>query len=92
MTTMQQIAGADRVSKRQKGRSRILLATGLWLSFAAAATAADEPKTFRDWMAGCDNIKTCTAISLPPERLHLFDAEGRARSHGHEEGIACAAV
>lgn len=67
MTTMQQIAGADRVSKRQKGRSRILLATGLWLSFAAAATAADEPKTFRDWMAGCDNIKTCTAISLPPE-------------------------
>ncbi len=34
---------------------------------ALAFAAAPEPKTFRDWMAGCDNIKTCTALSLPAE-------------------------
>ncbi|HEU4959231.1 MAG TPA: sn-glycerol-3-phosphate ABC transporter ATP-binding protein UgpC [Sphingomonas sp.] len=32
------------------------------------------------------------AISLPPERLHLFDAEGRALSPGREETAACAAL
>ena len=31
-------------------------------------------------------------VSFPPERLHLFDAEGRALSHGRSEAIACAAV
>lgn len=64
---MQQSAGISRTRNGQRLRNQLLLATGLWLSLATMATAADEPKTFRDWMAGCDNVKTCTAISLPPE-------------------------
>ncbi|CAM5765017.1 DUF1176 domain-containing protein [Bosea minatitlanensis] len=63
---MRQSAGTARAPNKPK-RIRIFLAAGLWLSFATAATAANEPRTFRDWMAGCDNIRTCTAISLPPE-------------------------
>ena len=26
-----------------------------------------EMKTFRDWIAGCDNTKSCTALSMPDE-------------------------
>ncbi|WP_199092291.1 DUF1176 domain-containing protein [Bosea sp. ASV33] len=43
------------------------LGTGLALLPAFALAAGPEPKSFRDWMAGCDNIKTCTALSLPAE-------------------------
>ena len=43
------------------------LAAGLLLLPALAAAAESEPKGFRDWMAGCDNLKSCTALSLPPE-------------------------
>ena len=43
------------------------LGAGLALLPALALAAAPEPKTFRDWMAGCDNVKTCTALSLPVE-------------------------
>lgn len=34
---------------------------------ALALAAVPEPKGFRDWMAGCDNVKSCTALSVPPE-------------------------
>lgn len=43
---------------------------GLLLSLALSAPAQaqiGEMKTFRDWIAGCDNIKVCTALSLPNE-------------------------
>lgn len=43
------------------------LGAGLALLPALALAAAPEPKSFRDWMAGCDNVKGCTALSLPPE-------------------------
>lgn len=43
------------------------LGAGLALLPALALAAAPEPKSFRDWMAGCDNVKTCTALSLPAE-------------------------
>jgi hypothetical protein len=42
-------------------------AAGFAMLPALAFAAAPEPKTFRDWMAGCDNVKTCTALSLPAE-------------------------
>ena len=29
--------------------------------------AQGESKTFRDWIAGCDNLNSCTALSLPAE-------------------------
>ncbi len=40
---------------------------GAALAFASAAEAAPDPRTFRDWMAGCDNVGTCAALSLPAE-------------------------
>uniref|UniRef100_A0A9E8CM92 DUF1176 domain-containing protein n=1 Tax=Bosea sp. NBC_00436 TaxID=2969620 RepID=A0A9E8CM92_9HYPH len=43
------------------------LGAALALLPTLALAAAPEPKTFRDWMAGCDNVKTCTALSLPAE-------------------------
>ncbi len=64
---MRQSAGAGKAPNRTKSPGRLALAAGLWLSAVTAAVAANEPKTFRDWMAGCDNVKTCTAMSLPPE-------------------------
>lgn len=51
-------------------RARIALSAALLslsLGCASAARAADEPKAFRDWMAACDNAKTCAALSLPAE-------------------------
>lgn len=65
--TMRRNAGAGSPRIGSKARGRGILAAGLWLGLASAAAAADEPRTFRDWMAGCDNVRTCTAISLPPE-------------------------
>lgn len=43
------------------------LAAGFAMLPALALAAVPDPKTFRDWMAGCDNVKTCTAVSLPAE-------------------------
>lgn len=43
------------------------LGAGLALAPALAFAADPEPKSFRDWMAGCDNLKSCTALSLPAE-------------------------
>jgi hypothetical protein len=34
---------------------------------ALALAASLEPKSFRDWMAGCDNLKSCTALSVPSD-------------------------
>jgi hypothetical protein len=33
---------------------------------ALAADRAGELKTFRDWVIGCDNTLSCTALGLPP--------------------------
>ncbi len=45
-----------------------LAALALTLSLAMPAQAQIGPiKTFRDWVAGCDNTKSCTALSLPAE-------------------------
>jgi len=41
----------------------LLIAAGLF----SPASAAPASKTFRDWIAGCDNLKSCTALSLPAE-------------------------
>lgn len=63
MTTMRRDAG----KKRPEMLRGFALAGGWVLLPALAAAASPEPKTFRDWMAGCDNLKSCTALSLPPE-------------------------
>lgn len=34
---------------------------------APAQAQIGEMKTFRDWIAGCDNTRACTALSLPNE-------------------------
>lgn len=54
----------NRLPKHLKSAAR---GAGLALIPAFALAATPEPKTFRDWMAGCDNVKTCTALSLPAE-------------------------
>jgi hypothetical protein len=45
------------------------LAATLALLAAAPAVGAAEhgTKVFRDWVAGCDNLRQCTALSLPGE-------------------------
>lgn len=44
-------------------RFGFVLAAGL----LAGPAAAGESKVFRDWTAGCDNLRQCTALSLPGE-------------------------
>lgn len=45
-----------------------LVALALTLGLSAPAQAQiGEMKGFRDWIAGCDNTKACTALSLPNE-------------------------
>lgn len=59
--------------RRSAGRSELRIALVLAaIGCAGAALGAGEPKlpepkTFRDWMAACDNVKGCAALSLPPE-------------------------
>jgi hypothetical protein len=36
---------------------------------ALALAAVPQPKGFRDWMAGCDNLKSCTALSVPSDGI-----------------------
>lgn len=45
--------------------SPIAAATLLGLGHAQATEAGT--RTFRDWIAGCDNLRGCTALSLPAE-------------------------
>lgn len=54
--------------RRRAGVEAPLLA--LLLGAVLAGPARAEPgatKTFRDWIAGCDNTRSCTALSLPKE-------------------------
>lgn len=54
--------------RRCAGADGALTALGLMLALATPAQAQTGPtKTFRDWIAGCDNTKSCTALSLPAE-------------------------
>lgn len=54
--------------RRCAGAEGGLAALLLSLTLSAPAQAQiGEMKTFRDWIAGCDNTKACTALSLPSE-------------------------
>ncbi|HEV2552861.1 MAG TPA: DUF1176 domain-containing protein [Bosea sp. (in: a-proteobacteria)] len=54
--------------RRGAGSNGALAALGLMLVLATPAQAQIGPiKTFRDWISGCDNTKSCTALSLPNE-------------------------
>jgi hypothetical protein len=48
---------------------RTALAIGLAATafLPAAASAQSDGKSFRDWTAGCDNLKSCAALSLPED-------------------------
>ncbi len=50
-------------------RARKLAAiAGMFAALIQSALAAPtETRGFRDWLAGCDNGRTCTALSLPAE-------------------------
>lgn len=39
------------------------------VALAAAASVAqpEPPRTFRNWVMGCDNVHSCEAMALPPE-------------------------
>lgn len=37
------------------------------IGLLTGAAAASESRVFRDWVAGCDNLRHCTALSLPGE-------------------------
>jgi len=39
---------------------------------ALALAAMPQPKGFRDWMAGCDNLKSCTALSVPADAVNTI--------------------
>jgi hypothetical protein len=49
------------------GPSIVAVATLMLCLSGAASAASPQSKTFRDWIAGCDNLKSCTALSLPGE-------------------------
>ncbi len=48
------------------------LAPAFGLALAGPALALPGSKIFRDWTAGCDNLKSCTALSLPADGLDDF--------------------
>lgn len=54
-------------SRIPDGWKGAVLGAGLVLVPVLACAAEPEPKSFRDWMVGCDNLKSCTALSLPAE-------------------------
>jgi hypothetical protein len=62
---MQQIAG----NRYPDAVKSLLLGGGLAMLPAFALSASPEPKGFRDWMAGCDNLKSCTALSVPSDGI-----------------------
>lgn len=61
----------------------VLSALVLGLS-CAAAQAAPDSKTFRDWTVGCDNLKACTALSLPAEDSERYAYLKLTRAAGPE--------
>ena len=52
-----------------EGLQSLLLGVCLLAMPALASAAAPEPKGFRDWMAGCDNRKSCSALSVPSDGI-----------------------
>lgn len=56
-------------NKRPEVLKSLLLGSALAMLPAFAQAASPEPKGFRDWMAGCDNLKSCAALSVPPETV-----------------------
>ncbi|MGD9479691.1 DUF1176 domain-containing protein [Shinella sp. G-2] len=44
-----------------------LLALVGGLTLLSTGAVAEEMEAFRDWRAGCDNVRHCTALSLPKE-------------------------
>lgn len=55
---------------RYPDRVRSLVAGSVLALLPALVLAATpEPKGFRDWMAGCDNLKSCTALSVPSDGI-----------------------
>ncbi|MGW9331905.1 DUF1176 domain-containing protein [Bosea sp. NPDC055594] len=49
-------------------RTRLVpLCGAMLLAAMVPASAQGQSKTFRDWTAGCDNLRSCTALSLPDE-------------------------
>jgi hypothetical protein len=50
-----------------RGLSQALFGALLVIGLPTAASAEPASKVFRDWVAGCDNLRQCTALSLPGE-------------------------
>lgn len=50
-----------------EGLKALLLGVGLLTMPGLALAAGPEPKGFRDWMAGCSNTWSCTALSVPSD-------------------------
>jgi hypothetical protein len=48
---------------------RRLSYTAAILCFAVTAVQAAPQKSYKDWLLSCDNLKSCTAMSLFPENL-----------------------
>lgn len=65
-------------------RTSLWLGGGLLLLPALALAAAPEPKGFRDWMAGCDNLKSCTALSVPSDGIDTIAYLRLERPAGRE--------
>jgi hypothetical protein len=47
----------------------LLLGIGAFVIPGLALAAGPEPKGFRDWMAGCSNTWSCTALSVPGDAV-----------------------
>ncbi len=54
-------------ARRLRYSGAMLAAAALTIMTGAARAQQGESRTFRDWIAGCDNLKSCTALSLPDE-------------------------
>lgn len=65
-----------------------ILALAALVSGAATAQAAPASKTFRDWVVGCDNLRACTAMSLPAEMAEQTAMLRLTRPAGPEGALA----
>lgn len=54
-------------NRSPEGLTSLLLGAGLLAVPSLVLAAGPEPKGFRDWMAGCSNTWSCTALSVPSE-------------------------
>ena len=62
----------DAGNKPPEALTSLLLGGGLAMLPALALAAMPQPKGFRDWMAGCDNLKSCTALSVPADAVNTI--------------------